>query len=130
MAKQLMVTNPRTSPFYLLPKIHKENNPGRPVVSSINWHTEKISQFVDSHLQPLTRELQSYIQDTTDFLRKLQNLLEKLPENTLLVKKDVSSLYTNILNNEGIAAVKSYLEARGQTGDRNLSQVISTLFLH
>ena len=28
--------------FYLLPKIHKKDNPGRPVISSINCHTMKI----------------------------------------------------------------------------------------
>ena len=126
MANQLKSTNPRTPRFYLLPKIHKPNNPGRPVVSSINCHTERISQFVDHHLQPLTKKLTSYVQDTTDFLRKLQSLPDKLPENTLLVTMDVRSLYTNIPNDEGIAAVKSYLEARGQAGDRELSQVIST----
>lgn len=125
MASQLKTVNPRTPRFYLLPKIHKPNNPGRPVVSSINCHTERISQFVDHHLQPLTKKLTSYIQDTTDFLRKLKNLPDKLPENTLLVTMDVRSLYTNIPNSEGIQAVKSYLEARGEPGDRELSQVIS-----
>ena len=124
-AKGLKVSNPRTPRFYLLPKVHKPNNPGRPVVSSINCHTENISQFVDHHLQPLTKKLTSYIQDTTDFLRKLHDLPEKLPEDTILVTMDVRSLYTNIPNSEGIAAVKSFLEERGDPGDRNLTQVIS-----
>ena len=125
IAEQLKTVNPRTPRFYLLPKIHKPNNPGRPVVSSINCHTERISQFVDHHLQPLAKNLTSYIQDTTDFLRKLQSLPEKLPKNTFLVTLDVRSLYTNIPNAEGIEAAKSYIEARGQPGDRKLSQVIA-----
>ena len=39
--------------FYLLPKIHKKNCPGRPVISGCNTDTEKISAFVDSQLKPL-----------------------------------------------------------------------------
>ena len=39
---------------------------------------------------------------------------------------DVRSLYTNVPNNEGIDAVKSYLRARNQPGDGALSKIIST----
>jgi hypothetical protein len=33
--------------FYLLPKIHKANNPGRSIVSANGHPTEKISEFVE-----------------------------------------------------------------------------------
>ncbi len=125
MAEKLKTTNPKTPRLYLLPKIHKPNNPGRPVVSSIECHTEKISQYVDHHLQPLTKELPSYVQDTSDFLRKLKNLPQQLPKDTILVTMDVRSLYTNIPNQEGIDAVKSYLEKRARPGDSKLSQIIA-----
>ena len=42
LAEKLKPVNPRTPQMYLLPKIHKANNPGRPVVSSVGCHTEKI----------------------------------------------------------------------------------------
>ena len=122
VAQGLKVSNPRTPLFYLLPKIHKENNPGRPVISSINCHTESISKFVDYHLKPLVKQLPSYTQDTTDFLRKLNQLPEKLPEDSILVTMDVKSLYTNIPNAEGIDAVKSYMR---DSDKRNLIPVIS-----
>ena len=125
-AKKLKTDNPKTPRFYLLPKIHKPNNPGRPVVSSIGCHTEKISQYVDHHLQPLNKALPSYVQDTTDFLKKLDNLSEDLPKDAILVTMDVRSLYTNIPNQEGIEAVKSYFRARSKPGDGFLSQVIAT----
>ena len=32
------------------PKIYKEGNPGRPVISSANCYTTKILQYVDHHL--------------------------------------------------------------------------------
>ena len=49
--ESLQTKNPRTSTFYMLPKIHKPGNPGRPIVNSIGSITEKISAFVDSHLR-------------------------------------------------------------------------------
>ena len=40
-------TSPRTPRFYIQPKIRKEGNPGRPVISSVNYHTSNISKYVD-----------------------------------------------------------------------------------
>lgn len=128
MANKLKTSNPKTPRLYLLPKIHKPGNPGRPVVSSIGCHTERISQYVDYHLQPLNKSLPSYVQDTTDFLKKLEALPE-VPEGSILVTMDVRSLYTNVPNNEGIDAVKSYLRTRNRPGDGILSKIISTFLM-
>ena len=76
--------------------------PGRPIISANDSPTERISQLADHFLQPLLPENRSHLKDTTDFLRKLANL-PKLP-NSLLVTLDVTSLYTNIPNDEGIEA--------------------------
>ena len=40
--ERLKTIEPRTPQFHQLSKIHEENIPGRPVVSSINSHTTKI----------------------------------------------------------------------------------------
>ena len=37
ISEGLKTENPRTPHFYLKPKVHKEGNPGRPVISSINY---------------------------------------------------------------------------------------------
>ena len=50
IADGLKVTNPKTPKFYMSRKIHKPNNPGRPVIDSIEFHTSEISRFVDHHL--------------------------------------------------------------------------------
>ncbi|KAI8513414.1 hypothetical protein Bbelb_100530 [Branchiostoma belcheri] len=91
----LAPVHPRTPAFYLLPKIHKEGNPGRPIISANECATERISEFADFHLRPLVQRLPSYIKDTTDFLQKLHTL-GKIPSTAKLVTLDVSSLYTNI----------------------------------
>ena len=49
IANGLKNPSPRTPQFYISPKIHKEGNPGRPVVSSINCHTANISIYVVHH---------------------------------------------------------------------------------
>ena len=38
----LQTKNPRIPTFYLLPKIHKQHNPGRPIVNGIGSVTEKM----------------------------------------------------------------------------------------
>ena len=111
LAENLTPRNSRTAEFYLLPKIHKEGNPGRPVISSSGCHTEKISAFVDEHLKPIAQGLPSYIKDSFDFVRKIRSI-NKIPQNSYLVTLDVKSLYTNIDNTDGLEAMKEKLEER------------------
>ena len=104
-------SEPKVGRFYILPKIHKQRNPGRPIISSNGHPTERISEFVDYHLKPLVQTLPSFIKDTTHFLRQLQKL-GPLPNNAILVTLDVSSLYSNIPHNEGIDACRYFLNTR------------------
>ena len=63
----------------------------------------------------------SYIKDTTDFINKTKDL--DLPDDSILVTMDVSALYTNIPNDEGIEAVKNSLKESTST---SLLNVITT----
>ncbi|KAJ1095911.1 hypothetical protein NDU88_001061 [Pleurodeles waltl] len=67
---------PRAPCIYILPKIHKPGGfpPGRPIISGIGSPTEHISEYIDSFLQPLVRNLPSYIQDTRDLLCQLEDI--------------------------------------------------------
>ena len=51
---------------------------------------------------------QSYVRDTQHFISRLKRL-GQIPEGALLVTLDVSSLYTNIPNHEGILAIAVHL---------------------
>ena len=85
--------------------MQKENNPGRPAINSFNCRTFEISRFVDhKSKRNSVRVISSYIKDTNDFVNKINNF--KVLENSFLVTMDVKASYTNIPNNEGIAAVK------------------------
>ena len=95
LGKNLFQNNSKTPNMYFLPKIHKTNNPGRRIVSSIGSPTSKISHFVDIHLEKIVNKIKSHIKDTTDFINKIETITD-LPENTILVTMDVKSLFTNI----------------------------------
>ena len=54
----------------------------------------------------------SYIQDTPDFLRKLEHLKANFSlQDAFLVTIDVSSLYTNIPQDEGLVVLENFLDA-------------------
>ena len=117
-ADGLKVSNPKTPKFYMQPKIHKKDNPGRPVVSSVNCQTSSIYKNVDYHLQPIVKDIPSYVRDTKDFPSKL-NHVRHIPKESLLVTLDVKSLHTDIPNNEGIKAVR-------EAYDKHPSKTVST----
>ena len=125
VAEGLITQNPRTSRFYTKPKIHKEGIPGRPVISWVNCHSSKISEYVDYHLQPIVREIPPYNVDTSDFLRKLKSIT-KVSENSYLETLDVKSLYTSIPNSEGIKAVKISHESFTK---KTIATKVTTTFL-
>ena len=58
--------------LYLPPKIHKRlsNVPGRPIISNFGVPTEKVSEYLDSDVQPIMRKGWSYIKDSQDFINK------------------------------------------------------------
>jgi len=99
----LTPTPPRTPGFYTLTKIHKPTLVGRPITSGCDGPTECISSFVDRLVQPIAQSQDSYHKDTTDFINFVEKT--KVPANVILVSMDVTSLYTNIPQEEGINTV-------------------------
>ena len=68
-AQNLIITTPRTSRIYFKPKIHKLNNPGRPIVSACSCPTELISSYLDKIMVPFVKSLPSHIKDTNHALK-------------------------------------------------------------
>ena len=108
--------NDRTPTFYCLPKIHKQYTtfpPLRPICSGFNSVTNKLSEWLDGHLYPAAKKSFSYIKDSTDFIKKIQNYKpSEMSDNTYLVTLDVTNLYQNIDHKEGVLAVKQALDKR------------------
>ena len=108
--KFLITGRKRTSVFYLLPKIHKRlvDPPGRPIVSSVDSSTEKILMMLDLILQPQVLLTKSYIRDTPDFLRKLEDV--EINQDCWIIALNMSSLYTNVPQHESFEEMKYYFE--------------------
>ena len=71
-----------------------------------------ISAFLEFHLKPLAQKVKSYIKDTNDFLRKTASLPHCQMTYIVLCTIDVAGLYPNIPHDEGLIALRKYLESR------------------
>ena len=112
-AKLLVQPHPRQPLFYLLPKIHKANSPGRPIVSAVSCPTERIFEYLDYVLQPIVQKLSSYVKDSTHALNILSDLNSKPSFNPhLFFTLDVVSLYTSIPHSDGLKALNFFLDSR------------------
>ncbi|KAK3747117.1 hypothetical protein QZH41_006059 [Actinostola sp. cb2023] len=114
----------------MLPKIHKPDIPGRPIISGCDSPTEKLSIYIDYHLKPLVPLIPSYIRDTKHFLSHIFSLPTPLPPDTLLATIDVTSLYTNIPHDEGIHASLVSLATHPDTTSRPPLHVFQQLFTY
>ena len=110
-AQNLIINTPRTSCIYFKPKIHKPNNPGRPIVSACSCPTELISSYLDKVMTPIVKSLPSYIKDSNHALEISRNF-NFSGENKIIFTMDITSLYTVIPNNEGLQALKYFFNQR------------------
>ena len=94
---------PRIPVFYTLTKIYKPTLVRRPIISGCDGPTERRSSFVDRILQPIAQMQEPYLKDMTHFIRYIEST--RVPRNAFLVSMDVTSLYTNIPQEEGISIV-------------------------
>ena len=101
--------------LHLLPKIDKRmfNVPGRPVISNCGTPTEKVSEFLYSHLPAIMREGLSYVKDSGDFISKIKRFCS-VPENAKSVTADVVGLYPSIPHDVGLEAFQQALDKRDQ----------------
>ena len=104
--------------FYELFKVHKAHEAGkpppeRPIVSTCGSFTENIGKFVQNTLKKYSNIHDSYLQDSPDFLRFIEELNESgvLEDDDIIATIDVTGLYTNINTADGMEAVRKTLDA-------------------
>ena len=110
-AQNLIINTPRTSCIYFKPKIHKANNPGRPILSALSCPTELISSYLDKVMTPIVKSLPSYVKDSNHALEIFRNF-NFSGENKIIFTMDITSLYTIIPNNEGLQVLKYFFNQR------------------
>ena len=85
--------------MYGLIKVHKNNNPARPVISMIGTPEYQLAKFLDSIIKSYIPD--SYMLHSTDhFFDELNNFQFKADHK--LVSFDVQSLFTNVPLDETI----------------------------
>ena len=110
--KYMLPNNPRHGKVKANPKMHKQDNPIRTIVSSINHPTEKLAEVAESELKEWVESLETYIKDTTHFLHILNNDLKTLPREAILFTMDVKALYPSVPRKEGLEACRKALDHR------------------
>jgi hypothetical protein len=105
--------------FYCNFKVHKahvhgEAPPPRPITSGSGSITEGIATFVEFHIQDISTQHETYLQDTPDFLRSIAHINKgpRLNKNAILASFDVIGLFTNIVHKEGLHTLQEQLDER------------------
>ena len=75
----------------------------------VDFFTENISAFLEYHLKPLSQKVKSFMNDTNDFMKKL-NELRDLPDEFILCTIYVVGLYPNIPHKEGLETIQKALD--------------------
>ena len=80
------------------------------MISNNGTATENISAFLDFHLKNIVSTIPHILEDTRDFLQRL-NQIGDIPGNALLVSFDVVGLYQHIPH-EGVEIMQRFLDKR------------------
>ena len=103
--KNLLNCHNGQSPYiYGLPKLHKNNIPLRPIVSTVGSPTDKLSKFLSNILTNILGNTELHIKDSWDFHNFIKN--KTIPKNYTLISFDVVSLYTNIPTELAVNVIK------------------------
>ncbi|KAK3089910.1 hypothetical protein FSP39_007586 [Pinctada imbricata] len=114
MYQYLVPRYPKAGSLKGNPKIHKSGAPMRTIVSGINTPTEQFAEVAEHELNQYVESSPSFIRDTTDFINRLRQIEEPLPENAILFTFDVEKLYPSVPREEGLAACQQALEMRAK----------------
>ena len=92
--KSIYPNTPCNPLFYATIKIHKPNNPIRPIVSFIDTPSYRLSQFISKLLMPTADRAPQKLKNSTNLIKSLKDLT--IPVDYSLVSFDVKSLFTSI----------------------------------
>ena len=81
------------------------------MISNCGSPTEKVSEFLDSDLKTVMQESWLYIKDSSDFIKKLENI-DHIPQDAIMGTADVVGLYPSIPHAAGLEALRKELDNR------------------
>jgi hypothetical protein len=105
--------------FYGLPKVHKEGNPLRPIVSLPGAPTYKLSKELRRRLIYLVNDSEYSIKSSDQFMEKIQNV--RIEEDEIMVSFYVTALFTSVNPALAKQTIASLLMERRTANDARLS---------
>ena len=106
--KKLYPTGAGSPKCYGLPKIHKEGNPLRPIVSSIGPASYEVATELARILKPLVGKSMYHLHNTQDFIQQIKDI--KLQKDQCMVSFDIKALFTSVPIKPAIDTIKKLLE--------------------
>ena len=104
--RKLTPHNSKAPHIYGLPKIHKQDFPLRPIISSCDSPCQALSKFLLDIVSPLSGNTASHVKNSSHFKTIAEHL--SIEPNDILVSFDVQSLFTNV----PVAETLSIIERR------------------
>ena len=120
---------PKLSRFYLTIKIHKKPLIGRPIVSSEDTVTYFISKFLDKTLQPVMKNLPTYLRNTDDLIVDIETntQLHNMNNQHTIYTADIKDMYPSINIKDGLTKLQIAIEEYNSKIDN--SKMIQTQFI-
>ena len=106
--KKMYPTGAGSPIFYGLPKIHKQDIPLRPIVSSTGTVSYNTSKELANILKPLVGRTSHHLKNTKDFIEQIKDV--KLLPNETIVSYDIKALFTSLPIQPVINIIKNKLE--------------------
>ena len=103
--KKLYPTCDQPPRFYGLPKLHKQNMPFRPIVSSIGSSTYECAKYLAKILSPLVRKNAHHVNNSKDFASEIKGWQVENDEELRSV--DVTALFTSLPVDEALVSFET-----------------------
>ena len=125
--KRMYLTGASSSILYGFPKIHKKNNPLRPIVSSRGSMTYGVARELARILKPLTGNTIHHVNNSREFKDDIKKI--KLEKGECIISYDVSALFTSIPVQSAIQVTKKKLEQDTELHQRTSMSISNILEL-
>ena len=112
--------------LYRLPKIHKQDMPLRPIVSSCGSVTYGVAKELTKILKPLVGKSPLYINSTHYFVEQVKHIT--LAPGECLSSYDVSALFSSISVDPALRVIKDLLEKDPTLKDRTVLPVNTSFY--
>ena len=121
--KKMYPTGAGAPKFYGLPKIHKQDTPLRPIVSSTGTVSYNTAKELASILKPLVGLSSHHLKNTKDFIQQLKEV--KLQQDETIISYDIKALFISVPIQPVLDIIKNKLE-----NDQQLQQRTSMTVSH